>query len=1158
MRKKPFFNIAGLLFIIPAIAVFGQSVEFKSQHFSVDNGLPHSRIWDIYQDHQGYLWIATLNGLARYDGYKFKTFLPDTNNPYSVPSTGIIQISEDRYGNLWLAVADGYLTKYDPRTNRFWSFTLREDDSTTIGRSQRGWHPSRLFIDSFDNIWIVIGNENIARFDIHSEKLVHYHHDAGNSSSISHDIAAISILYPHPLTPIIEDVHGNLWIGTLRGLNLYNRTSDDFIPASRTSLRSGILDTAMVVSLFEDNSKRLWIATRGQGVFRFDHRTKKLIQYSHANSTNCRVPTDSCGFILQDGMNRLWAYTKRGLSYYDTEHENFILINGSEERPGKNRLLRPFYGDKDGTVWTVSGTTIFLVKGETHQIQKYADNVSTKKNLGEEELTAFYKDSFNSLWFSRDFRGVVKLNPSSCYFEHIPAPIDKNQQKPTLYGIKKCQNDPSKLWVGSSNGLMQYDQVNRKLSFIQDKKLDTMLSDGIVFSKIPNVLEDKEHSLWIASYGSGLIKRLNNGKYVQYLPKENDSTSISSRDIWCLFQDSRNMIWIGAHDGLNSYDPVRNSFIRYSSAYDSGPPPDVNVMCFAEDEKHRVWVGTVNGLYCYDRKKNTFSYYLEGLLVLTLCFDSGGRLWIGTDGKGLGLFNSESGTVKLFAHPLGITCDKVNIILEDEDGFLWCATEGGGLLKFDPQSERFIMFTEQHGLPGNCLHVGGVKMDDGTIYLSTLYDGLVKFHPKNLKLNSVPPNILLTDFKIGDNSLPIGGDSPLKQDVPFTREIQLHHFENDITIEMTALHFAYPEYNQYQYWLENYDDGWRHGGTNRLAVYTNLNPGKYIFHAMGSNGDGIWSEKEATLVIIIHPPWWQTRLAYIVYVLMILGTAYMIIRWVRHREQEKSRIRETELHAQTAEAHAHAAEMEAIAYKAEDERKTRELEEARNLQLAMLPKQIPHVPHLDIAVYMKTATEVGGDYYDFNLSKSGVLTIAVGDATGHGMRAGNMVVITKSLFKDLGDDMRIPEFFHKCTGIMKNMNMEKIFMALSIVRIKGNNVCISSSGMPPAFLLRKAESSVEKILIKGMPLGAVNNFPYQERSFTMSKGDILLLLSDGLPELFNEQMEMYEYERIVSILKDSGESASQQVIDRLLKSAKNWCGNKPQADDMTFVVVKEL
>ncbi|HLP18105.1 MAG TPA: PP2C family protein-serine/threonine phosphatase, partial [Bacteroidota bacterium] len=152
----------------------------------------------------------------------------------------------------------------------------------------------------------------------------------------------------------------------------------------------------------------------------------------------------------------------------------------------------------------------------------------------------------------------------------------------------------------------------------------------------------------------------------------------------------------------------------------------------------------------------------------------------------------------------------------------------------------------------------------------------------------------------------------------------------------------------------------------------------------------------------------------------------------------------------------------------------------------------------------------------------------------------------------------IPDFFNKCTGIIKNMNMEKIFMALSIARIKENLVSISSSGMPPAFILRKAESSVEEILIKGMPLGAVNNFPYQERSLTMSQGDILLLLSDGLPELFNERMEMYEYERIVSVLKDSAECSPQQVIDLLVKSATQWRGNQPQADDMTFVVIKML
>ncbi|HLP81576.1 MAG TPA: two-component regulator propeller domain-containing protein, partial [Nitrosomonas sp.] len=701
MRKRPFFKIVGLLFIIPAIAVFGQSVEFKSQHFSADNGLPHSYILDIYQDHQGFLWFATAKGLAKYDGYKFKTFLPEKNN---IPSYFVNQICEDRYGNLWLAIGTGDLTKYDPRTNRFFRFKLMESDSTRFARNPNGWYSYRLFIDSFDNIWIAIENDHIARFSINSEKLIHYHHDARNNASISHDTTIVSWNVPHPLTPIIEDVNGNVWIGTLRGLNLYNRASDDFIHASKTFLQSGMLDTARVMSLFEDSNKRLWISTWGQGVFRFDHRTKTLLHYSHTNSTHCRVPSDSCAFIFQDSMNRLWALTNRGLSYFDTEHENFVLIDSRDESTGKNRQLVPFYSDKDGNVWTAFGSEIFLVNGETHQIRKYADNVSTQKSL-KQGLIAFYEDSFNSLWFSKSFRGVVKLNPSSRSFEHILAPVDNKKQKPAIYGIAKSKRYPSRLWVGTSNGLMQYDLVHQKLSYIQDTILDTMLSKGRYFYQIPNVVEDKENSLWIAAYGSGLIRVSGTGKHVQYLPDDNDSTSISSYNIWCVFQDSHNMVWIGAHSGLSSYDPVRNSFIRYSSADGSGPTPDVAVFCFSEDKKNRVWVGTTEGLYCYDREKNTFSHYLNNLDLMTLFFDSRGRLWVGAGTRGLGLFDYKTGTVKLFTHPQGIKYDKVNFILEDDHGFLWCATEAGGLLKFDPQSERFIVFTEQHGLPSNCLHV---------------------------------------------------------------------------------------------------------------------------------------------------------------------------------------------------------------------------------------------------------------------------------------------------------------------------------------------------------------------------------------------------------------------------------------------------------------------
>ncbi|MCK5456513.1 MAG: SpoIIE family protein phosphatase, partial [Melioribacteraceae bacterium] len=181
----------------------------------------------------------------------------------------------------------------------------------------------------------------------------------------------------------------------------------------------------------------------------------------------------------------------------------------------------------------------------------------------------------------------------------------------------------------------------------------------------------------------------------------------------------------------------------------------------------------------------------------------------------------------------------------------------------------------------------------------------------------------------------------------------------------------------------------------------------------------------------------------------------------------------------------------------DNERKSQELEEARELQLAMLPKELPQLPHLDIAVFMQTATEVGGDYYDFSTKENGSLNIAIGDATGHGMQAGTLVTLIKGLFTSEVNNKEILEFLQDVSGTIKEINLSRLMMAFSLLKIKGNRLQISSAGMPPMYIYRNNSISVEEIDMQGMPLGAIKNFEYKLFETELNTGDCILLLSDG-------------------------------------------------------------
>jgi serine phosphatase RsbU (regulator of sigma subunit) len=249
-------------------------------------------------------------------------------------------------------------------------------------------------------------------------------------------------------------------------------------------------------------------------------------------------------------------------------------------------------------------------------------------------------------------------------------------------------------------------------------------------------------------------------------------------------------------------------------------------------------------------------------------------------------------------------------------------------------------------------------------------------------------------------------------------------------------------------------------------------------------------------------------------------------------------------------------ERQSAELRAENDRRAKELEEARQLQLSMLPKKLPQIPNLEIAAYMKPATEVGGDYYDFHVGADGTLTVAVGDATGHGLKAGTLVAATKSLFRAFANEKDITNIFRQSSQALKEMNLRGLFMAMTILKIKNNTMQISSAGMPSTLVYRAESKIVEELSIRAMPLGSVTKFPYQQQEISLSSGDCVVILSDGFPEMFNAENEMLGFAEAADVLPDIAANSSQEIISRFVKIGETWAGTRPQDDDVTFVVIK--
>jgi tetratricopeptide (TPR) repeat protein len=240
----------------------------------------------------------------------------------------------------------------------------------------------------------------------------------------------------------------------------------------------------------------------------------------------------------------------------------------------------------------------------------------------------------------------------------------------------------------------------------------------------------------------------------------------------------------------------------------------------------------------------------------------------------------------------------------------------------------------------------------------------------------------------------------------------------------------------------------------------------------------------------------------------------------------------------------------------EDERKNKELKAAQDLQLSMLPKVLPQNTDLDIAAYIRSSTEVGGDYYDFFEHKGKALYSICGDATGHGVASGMMVSVTKAGLNGI-DALPANTILHKLNNIVKNIDLGTLRMSLNVVQIKSNEFELSSAGMPPIYHYVAATNKVEEILIAGLPLGGLSDEHFDILTRSFNTGDIIVQLSDGLPEAPNLVGEMYDYERLRQLIEVNGSKSAQGMIDSLIASVDSWLQGKHNPDDITLVVIKK-
>jgi two-component system sensor histidine kinase ChiS len=1103
---KRFCVLLLLVFISDLWAMRMREIQFKQ--ISLDQGLSQATVYCILQDSKGFMWFGTQDGLNRYDGYQFKIFKPRPEAPTSISHIMISSLVEDKSGQLWIGTRGGGLNRFNRENETFTHYLYNKNDPFSLSSN----YVTSLCEDRFGLLWVGTYYNGVNRFDPKTQSFTRYTADSTTG------------LVKNTVYYIYEDRTGTLWVGTDGGvLHKYNPHTNRFTPYRLNPAVRDDDNSTIISAIYEDTSGNFWVGADPDGLHQFNRTTETFIPFPVDTSKTGNLNSNSISTILESRLGDFWIGTRgAGLCKFDRK---------------------------------------------TKTITHYLHNLDNNDSLSSNFILSSCEDRSGMLWLGTAGGGINQFTCANEKFTHYHAiPNKANSLKNNMVWAIYQDRDEI-LWIGTQGGgLTKFNRQHNKYThyLAEVSSLGTPNTNSISGNIVRAIYEDRQGLLWVGTDGYGLNafdKKSETFTHYNYEP--GNPNSLSSDTIYCLIQDSSDALWIGTWGGgLNAFNTQNKTFTRFQS-YDQSPHSLSSNLVYSiiEDPSGVLWIATTGGLNRFEPKTNPpfITHYrhipgnpnsLSNNIVTAIYQDDSGIIWAGTIGGGLNRFDPVKKTFKHYNKTHGLPNNVIYGILADKNNCLWISTNKG-LSRFNPRAEEFRNYDVHDGLQSNEFNGRAYyKSNSGEMFFGGV-NGFNAFFPEEIKDNPFIPPIVITDFKIFNRSVEIGkkGESPLQKSISETQEIKLSRHHYFFSFEFAALSYINPHKNRYAYKMEGFHDNWIYSGSRRFAIYTNLSPGKYVFRVKGSNNDGLWNEEGTAVNVIIPPAFWETPWAYVIYALALLGIIFGLRHIELHRERTRMQLRESELKAQTMEARARA-------IKAENERKTHELEEARNFQLAMLPETIPDYPDLEIAAYLETAAEVGGDYYDFHIGENNALAIAVGDATGHGLKAATMVSVIKGLFCADEYQLDFKFFFQRANHTLQHMRLKNLYMALTIMEIDKNHVQFSSAAMPPTLLYRAKDRKIEKFTLKGIPLGACPECNYQHREITLQKGDTLLLYSDGLPELFNSKEEMFGYDRVERLFAEIAEGKPQEIIDHLVKAGENWLQGKPQDDDITFVAIK--
>lgn len=802
------------------------------EHLSVKDGLPHTAVYDILQDHIGFIWFATEDGLAKYDGCEFTVYRHDPTNSNSLSNSTLYALYQDKYHNLWLSTRNGGINKFDPATETFVRYRHDENDPHSV--SANSLTRCNVYEDSQGALWFGTAGGGLNRFDPDTEQFTAYQHDKNDPGTLSHD----TIYHIHP------DSSGKwLWIGTQQGLNKFDPTTGKTIRYFHDEKDPHSLSHNTVRAIYGSSDDDLiWIGTH-HGLSRFNPRDGTMTHYVHRKDAPDSLSHNVVRNIYPADDGKLWIGTEGGLNLFNPATETFVRY-----QPGTN--TRAIFKDTTGILWvgrSLSGVT--KLNPQRKKFRVYQHHPRNPNSLSISDVFGLHADRRGIVWIGTVGGGLNKFDPVTEQFTRYQH--DKNQAHTLSHNFVHpiLEDSQGLLWVGTwGGGLNKLDPQTEQFAHYRHDPDDPHSLSG---DRVRAIVEDDLGNLWIGT-SNGLSKfDRHTEQFTRYRHRPGDDTSLINDIIRNIFKDSQGNLWISTEEGLDWLDPQKEQFVHYR--HDENDPNSLSynvVPNIYEDQQGILWLATHQGLNRFDPRRRQFRHYFE-------------------------------------AH--GLPNNRVHSILGDNQGYLWIST-ANGFAKFDPRKETFKVYDVSDSLQGNFFQPWAyAKHPNGELYFGGP-NGLNRFRPAEITDNPHLPPVVLTHFLLFNAPVPIGDDSVLAKHISGLDALTLTHEQSVFSFEFAALNYTSPAKNRYAYKMEGFDKDWTEtDATRRVATYTNLDPGEYTFRVKASNNDGLWNEQGASLRLTVIPSWWETWWFKAAVAFLILGCAFGSYRWRVHALESRSR-----------------------------------------------------------------------------------------------------------------------------------------------------------------------------------------------------------------------------------------------------------------------------